>query len=143
MAVTGTPLAGTRGAVKVGGQEILLSRWNARFSAREVPTTNFGGQGFTEQIVGPHTCEFECSGFWDAGANPNADPPNLRAGATIFGLNLELDRNNTAVLLPQATVLNVTISNDVEGRVEFTFSGKSDGSFYYPDTVPGNPGYER
>lgn len=133
MAVTGLPYSGIDGEVESAGTEIRLSKWQVTPRVPANKTTNFTSQGFREQVKTVAEVEVTCSGFWDGNLNPHQNPVNLKAGMFLSNLKLYVSRTDDLFFeFPSFYVETVPVQNDVDGKVELTFTGWNDGPFTYP-----------
>lgn len=133
MAVTGTPIAGYEGRVEINGTVVKLEKWSVTPQAQDIKTTNFESGGFDEGITGIRSADIEFSGFWDAASNPHSNPPGFQAGDILTNVYLYVRvTGNRRFTFPKMRVISVPVQNSVEGRVELSVRGKSDGPFTYP-----------
>ena len=136
--ITGEPIAGTDGRVSVGGIELNFDKWQLSPRAADILTTNFestddDGNTWEEGITGIRGMDLTASGFWDLSQNPHTDPPNLQAGEVISNVLCYVSKENDKFFsIPFLRLLTTPVAADVNGRMEITITGKTNGKVQYP-----------
>lgn len=141
---TGKQRAAKLSQVLVGQQSLAFASWGATLRIGEQPTVNFLSyvasatpqpQTFDESIGTIFGCDLKFGGDWDAGTNPYGSPPGLFPRDDLASLYFMVNRtDNTPYTFPYAALRTCENSGEITGKVLFSCSGKSQGSF----TVPTN-----
>jgi len=158
-------VAGKQGRVQVNGVNLNLDKWKVTLHAVDIPTTNFedddGTNTFTSGITGPREADLEFNGFFDtkvggvaattpfsgpAGVTPGAGTVQLSPGLYVPTNPIKLWPKKAAALAdPPANtgfvftggvrIIQSAVDNDVNGRVNLAFQGKSNGVFTVPTSA--------
>jgi len=130
-----TPVSGKNGRVTCDGTTLYLTEWTVREHTDQLDTTNFESLGFGEQVPGILQATITLSGYYDVGIPPMADPPNLGSGSQVANLNCIINKTlNNKYLFPIADVEDSEVKVPVRGRVDFTATLKSNGTYTRPTT---------
>lgn len=140
--MAGTPIAGKYGRVTIAGTSVTFDSWKVSTQGVDIPTTNFedqsGTETYTSGITGPLEASIECSGFYDTAAVPWVAPLALLPGVRTFVnpnyMFLYSNKNiaNSRFVFASIRIINANQECNVNGRVNFTMSAKSNGVFTYP-----------
>jgi len=130
---SGSFRAGRNSRAQVNAQNMTTAQWSATFRGENLDTTNFESNGYEEGIIGIWGLDWSLSGSWNAAQNPNADPPGLfptEEGSDMF-LYVNVS-DDTAYEMSTFRCTQGQASTTATGKVEFTASGMSQGSFTVP-----------
>lgn len=137
----GTPVAGQDGQISIQGNIAFLDEYDIKPSGGDINTYNYESDQLDEGIFGKISCEVTVKGYFDIGYTdgPTGDPLNLMAGR-IMGPILIWQSLTDALFFnwPLVRILNVNVHNQVEDRVNFEFSFKSQKIWYYPGGIAAN-----
>lgn len=125
--------AGKNSRAQVNNQNMTTANWTATYTGEDLDVTNFESNGYSEGITGVLELGWSLSGRWNAAQNPYEDPPGLFP--TDEGGPIELFVNvsdNTSYLMNQVRVVDSEAKTSAKDAVDFTASGKSQGSFSAP-----------
>ena len=124
-------LAGKNGNVTVNANNVNIEEWNVSDTTSEEETTHSGSGGFMEGIAAIRSASGSFKGTWDANATPFDSPPALLP--STFVDNLILNFNGTKKwTFPKAFIQTVDVTNNVRGKIEWTCTFRSDGTFTRP-----------
>lgn len=128
--MAGQPIAGTDGRVSIQGVNLNVEKFTVTPSATDIDGFNFESQGYDEGITGKKSCDIEFEGFLDATQSPFANPPDLIPGQIIGpGLFYTSKSLNKVCSFPLMRILSTPITNEANGRVNYSVSAKSQGPF--------------
>ena len=137
--MAGLPVAGQDGAVIYQGVNMFLDEWSLTPAGGDINTYNYRSNQLDEGIFGKISVEGRIKGYFDIGQNPHADPVDFRAGKISGPLLIYPSVSaNLFYNFPLIRVLTVPTNNQVEGRVEFEVTFKSQKIWYYPGNIAGN-----
>lgn len=126
---------GHDGRVIVGSQIANLEYYEARETTTIGPANNFESN-LRRNYSGLSGLNVRCRGYYNRTVNYSANPFNLHSGAVV---SLQLYQNKESIdemiSAPFVRLGEVTISDDVDGRCDFEFSGESDGDYVLPGGV--------
>src|ERR1700722_609509 len=132
---TATHRSGKNSAVIVTATTLAMAKWTITNKGVDLDTTNFTSAGYQEGILGPIGLEWSLGGLWDAGTNPNADPPGLYPRDNLSALQLVVNvADATAYVMTFARVRSAVTGTTVTTAVAFDASGMNQGPFTIPVT---------
>lgn len=135
---TGIQIAGKNSRISADGTILSLAKFNVVDEVDNLDTTNFTstdeeGNCFEEGISGVERLRWTLGGLWDAGTNPEDDPPGIYPRDDLPNLILYL---NVAAAqsydMPFTRVRSSTVGTDVKGSVTFDAAGLNQGPFTVP-----------
>jgi hypothetical protein len=137
-------ISGTEGRISIAGTNLNLSYHDEEAVVDDIPTTNFesdlmagaGGANTMmakEGITGAGEVTANVHGFWDANANPMANPPNIIPGVLNQTVDLYLRKTGARTWsFSSIRILSVKTKADAQqGGITFEFKFKSNGSWQY------------
>lgn len=128
----GTPLAAKNARVQIEAVNINMASWNVSMNTQDIDVTSFEDGGFYVPLAGVRKAEVRVKGYWDSGDNPHDDPPDIQDGEALTNVRLYPDQNAGDYWdFPAMMVTGVTISAEVNGKVEIEFTAVSNGTFVY------------
>ena len=140
---TGYQRAMKSSQVVIGGTALAFASWRANVTGDDLPTRNFESydaataQSYDEGIIGFLGCGGDYGGDWDAHLNPidltAAAPPGLYPRDDLADIQFvvsQVDLNEWN--FPYQRIISCSNGGDVEGKVTFTASYKSQGVFDFP-----------
>ena len=130
---TGIQRSGKNSAAIVTATVLAMAKWTLTFKGVDLDTMNFTSAGYQEGILGPIGLEWSLGGLWDAGTNPNADPPGLYPRDNLQDVQLVVNvADATAYEMTYARVRSAVTGTTVTTAVAFDASGMSQGPFTIP-----------
>ena len=137
MAVKNTKLSGNGGKAVVDSTDVDIDTWGTNETVVFDKTTDSAsetdddGVVFEEEEPVSRHVAVNIEGHWDPDAKPTDDPPNFNPGQVV-DLTLHLGESGATWLIPTFNVGSFDIKNVIGGKVTFTMTGKSTGSYTRP-----------
>lgn len=129
-------IEGHRGRSTCRGVNISTDGWKVKTGAGEVPANDHESV-YRKQKFGLRGAEVELHGYVDADNNPFADAGGgLRSGEQI-ACSTYLIKGSLVWTFSKLDLFDIECSNELEGKVEFTAKGKSNGPWTYPGGAAG------
>ncbi len=122
-----TQYAGTAGDLIAGAESLEVTEWSASFSGEALEVTDKGSGGWQEVIPGLRKVDLSASGVFDSAIN-NSDPPEVRVGQTLTFTGEISDGGDS--MSGSFLVTGWEYSSPVDGSVEYSFEGTSNGQVY-------------
>ncbi len=130
---TGIQRSGKNSAISAQSTLLALTKFNVVEEGQDLDTGNFESAGLGEGILGFTFLRWTLGGAWDAGTNPDDDPPGLYPRDDLPNLILTLNvADTTAYEMPFARVRSSTVGTDAKGLVTFDAAGMSQGDYAIP-----------
>jgi len=123
--------SGVGGNVKVNLTTLLINTWTFEETETSAETTNSGSAGYQESIFVDRVATGTVEANWDADAQPRLDPPLIKSGTVIDSLKLYVSDTGKFFDLV-ARVTGCSVSNDVKGKVTYSFTYTTTGSWTEP-----------
>ena len=117
--------AGKTSRASVGATNLNLAEWSASYSAADLDTTNFEDGGYTTGLIGPYNLDWSLKGSWDAGQNPQDDPPGLYPrddGSSVGAIDVAPGETVTCTFTNEQLASLILVKNTVGGNGAFDFS---------------------
>jgi hypothetical protein len=128
-------IEGWRGRIAARGVNISMDAWRIKASTTKVPANDFESR-FRRNKHGLKGCEVEFSGYVDVDNNPFADAGGgTRAGEQI-ACDAYLIKGALLFRFTALDIFEVETKDEVDGKVDITVRGESNGSWTYPGSVP-------
>ena len=129
MASVGHWRAGKGSRTTVEGQNLKKSKWDITYSADDLDTNTFEGNGVDQGEIGILMIDWNLGGNWDAQLNALSDPPGLYPRSDLGDVKFYTSiSDNVFWDLPNNRVLSSKNGAEVRGLVTFESSGKIQGS---------------
>ena len=129
MAEVGQAYPGKLAEVTVDQASLYGTDANVEEHGDDIDGTNFQSNGLDVGTVGPTGLTYDIKGNWQN----QGDPPGASVRPDLPGVTITPGGS-----MPTARVLSSKISVPIRGKVEYNFSGKSQGS--YTTSSQPNPG---
>ncbi len=130
---TGKQRSGKNSAAIISSTTLAYSKWNVEGHTVDLNTMNFISAGLEEGISGPAGLRWSLGGAWDAGTNPDDNPPGIVPRDDLPNVRLIVNVADTSqYFMTYARVRSTTVGTDVNGLVTFDASGFSQGAFLIP-----------
>ena len=123
--------SGVGGNVIVGATTLKINTWTFEEVETSAETTNSGSAGYQESIFVDRVATGTVEANWDADAQPRTDPPLIKSGTSIASLELYIGDTGTFFDLA-ARVTGCSVTNDVKGKVTYSFTYTTSGSWTEP-----------
>ncbi len=130
----GVPMAAKFDQVRIGVTAYYAQEWEVTDETNFDDTTNFEGSGFGEQVACIKRARIRINGWWDAGANPFDNPPNIKSGNRLATVKLYLGGVNSSVFwsFPFVDVVSSVHGGRVDQKINLTLELMSFGPFTAP-----------
>jgi len=123
--------SGVGGHVAVGATTLYINTWTFEEAETSAETTNSGSGGYQESIFVDRVATGTVEANWDADAQPRLDPPDITSGTEIDSLKLYIGDTGKYFDLT-ARVTGCSVTNDVKGKVTYSFTYTTTGSWTEP-----------
>ena len=129
----GTFRAGKSSRAQSNSQNMYANDYSLTYRAEDLDTTHFESSGYETGIIGIKGLDWTLNADWDAGANPLDDPPGIypRDDGTQLKIYTNVS-DNKAFVMATFRCFSSQITSSAKGKVSFSASGKSQGSFTVP-----------
>ncbi|HUV09595.1 MAG TPA: hypothetical protein VMX12_01370 [Acidimicrobiia bacterium] len=137
MSAAATRTSGSGGKAVVDSTDFAIRRWETNETADyeettdSASTTDDDGVVYVEEEPVKRRCDVTVEGQWDPDAKPTDDPPNFNPGQQV-DLTLHVGESEDTWLFPTFNVKTFRINNVVGGKVDFTMTGTTSGSYTRP-----------
>ena len=137
MSVAATRTSGSGGKAVVDSTDVDIRRWETNEAADfedttdSASTTDSDGIVYQEEEPVKRRVDVTIEAQWDPDAKPDDDPPNFNPGQQI-ALTLHVGESGDTWDIPTLNVKTFRVNNVVGGKVDFTLTGTSSGSFTRP-----------
>ena len=127
-----TFISGSSGSVTVDATTVNVEEWNCSDTTNEEETTHSGSGGFMEGIPTIRSATGSFKGSWDTTNDIFGDPPALLPSTFVTNLKLNLTSGGSFYLFPRAFIQTVDITTNARGKIDWTCTFRSDGTFTRP-----------
>src|SRR5262245_9037040 len=128
-------IEGWQGRIAARGANISMDGWRVKSSSTKVAANDFESR-FRKNKHGLKGSEVEFSGYVDKDNNPFADAGGgTRAGETI-ACDAYLIKGALLFRFTKFDIFEVECKDELDGRVDITVRGETNGSWVYPGSVP-------
>src|SRR5262245_24913244 len=112
-----------------------MDGWRVKATTTKVPANDFESR-FKKNKHGLKGCEVEFSGYLDRDNNPFADGGGGTRAGEVVTCDAYLIKGVILFRFTKFDVFEVECKDEVDGRVDITVRGESNGSWFYPGSVP-------
>lgn len=125
--------SGKEGKVKVDATDLNITAWSRSETMPTEDTTDTGDDGYRNSVNTIREASGTVEADWDAASRPHDDPPDIVTGSEVaLYLYVGDPADDKKYTHPIAVVTEVSTNSAVRGKVSYSFSWESRGSWTYP-----------